>query len=115
AGAVSVPIAVNRNTWSLQVARNMICNAIGRQAYFDESGTHATQREPLLILAGYVAEQEKWVAFNNAWAAVLAEFKIDRFHMKDLRNLRHKRFKHLSPQNRRELLSLLIDLTAATA
>jgi hypothetical protein len=85
------------------------------EAYFDESGTHATQREPLLILAGYVAEQEKWAAFNHAWAAVLAEFKVDSFHMKDLRNLRHKRFKHLSPQNRRELLSLLIDLTAATA
>jgi len=85
------------------------------EVYFDESGTHATNHEPLLIVAGYVAEEEKWARFNEKWATVLAEYKVDRFHMKDLRNLRYKYFRHLSRENRRELLTHLIELTAETA
>jgi hypothetical protein len=85
------------------------------EVYFDESGTHATNDEPLLIMAGYVAEEDKWATFNDRWGRILAEYKTDRFHMKDLRNLRHKRLRHLSRENRRELLSHLIDLTAETA
>lgn len=85
------------------------------EVYFDESGTHSTRDAPLLIIAGYVAEEGKWATFNDRWGRILAEYKIDRFHMKDLRNLRHKRLRHLSKENRRELLSHLIDLTAETA
>lgn len=85
------------------------------EAYFDESGTHATQDEPLLIVAGYLADEAKWSAFDKRWAALLTQFNVDRFHMKDLRNFRHKRFKHLSRANRLELLTNLIDATAETA
>ena len=85
------------------------------EAYFDESGTHATQDESLLIVAGYLAEEAKWSAFEKCWAALLKQFNVDRFHMKDLRNLRHKRYKHLSRANRLELLTNLIDATAEAA
>ncbi len=85
------------------------------EAYFDESGVHATHNDSFLIVAGYLGEEAKWSAFNKRWAAVLSHFNIDRFHMKDLRNLRHKRFRHLTKTDRLELLTTLIDTTAETA
>ncbi|HEY6136638.1 MAG TPA: hypothetical protein VI670_02630 [Thermoanaerobaculia bacterium] len=85
------------------------------ELYLDESGTHDTKDEPLLIMAGYLAEEAKWSRFNQRWSEVLRQFQIDRFHMKDLRNLRHKRLRHLSRTQRLELLTALIAITAETA
>jgi hypothetical protein len=85
------------------------------EAYFDESGTHADPREALLILAGYIADEEEWKTFYTRWKSVLDRFQLPRFHMKDIQNFRHPLFKHLSADDRRSLVVALIDAIADTA
>jgi hypothetical protein len=85
------------------------------QAYFDESGIHTDEATSLLIIAGYVGEQEKWQAFSRAWRSTLDEFQVSHFHMRDIRNGRHPLYRHLSMSRRRELVRHLIELVANTA
>jgi hypothetical protein len=85
------------------------------EAYFDESGSHAEDSTSFLLLAGYVAEAERWRVFETRWKEVLQGFRLERFHTKDLRNFRHSSLKHLDAADRRTLVKALSDLVADTA
>jgi hypothetical protein len=85
------------------------------EAYFDESGSHEETSTSFLLLAGYTAESERWRAFGTRWKRVLEDFRLQQFHMKDIRNFQHSSFKHLGAADRRVLLTALIDLVADTA
>lgn len=54
-------------------------------AYMDPSGTHAGS--PVISISGFVAEESIWIAFHDAWKAVLDKpswpSKLSRFHMVD--------------------------------
>jgi Protein of unknown function (DUF3800) len=49
-------------------------------AYFDASGT---PQETALTMAGYVADEQKWVKFENCWQEILGRENIKSFHMTD--------------------------------
>jgi hypothetical protein len=50
-------------------------------AYLDESGTH--KESATLIVAGYIALADEWIAFEVEWGAILAEYKLGAFHATD--------------------------------
>jgi hypothetical protein len=76
------------------------------EAYLDESGSHGSA--PVLLVAGYVAEAESWRNFSTSWGASLAQYGVQHFHMKEIKNGRSRLFRHLSEEKRRELLELLV-------
>lgn len=49
------------------------------EAYFDESGTHATAR--YLVVAGYVFESENAIVLTRAWQEMLDKYGLPYFHM----------------------------------
>lgn len=50
--------------------------------YLDDSGHPDNQ--PYLVVAGYVADESQWLAFEPQWRAALARFQLgDVFHMTD--------------------------------
>ena len=85
------------------------------EVYFDESGTHEETSTSFLLLAGYTTDPERWQTFGSAWKVVLKEFRLQQFHMKDIRNFRAPSLKHLDAVDRRALLTALINLVADTA
>jgi hypothetical protein len=46
-------------------------------AYFDES---TGNKSPILVVAGFLSTDAKWMMFEREWREVLAEFKIIAFH-----------------------------------
>lgn len=51
-------------------------------AYFDESGTHGRDSKTVVV-AGYLADSDRWLRFNDAWQVALKDYGISYFHMKD--------------------------------
>jgi hypothetical protein len=51
-------------------------------AYFDEAGTHASTR--LTVMAGWVADVDRWRRFESEWARLLARNGISYVHGTDL-------------------------------
>lgn len=49
-------------------------------AYFDASGS--PNREVVTVVAGFLSTSEKWHQFDNCWKAVLSEFEVPYFHMR---------------------------------
>jgi hypothetical protein len=47
----------------------------------DESGTH--NESNFASLAGYVDRSDSWAKFENDWKAVLAQYRVNEFHMTD--------------------------------
>ena len=85
------------------------------ETYFDESAPGRRADDSLLIVAGYVGEEERWRIFEARWRIVLKEFRVSDFHMKNIRNLRHPSFRHLSAQQRRDLVLELIGAVSEAA
>ena len=60
------------------------------EAYFDESGTSGTEREPLTVVSGFIATAQEWLDFDALWRITLKnEFKelhLDWFHMVECEN-----------------------------
>lgn len=52
------------------------------EAYFDESGTH--DGSPVMCVAGYIFEADAAKAFSTAWNAVLRDYDLPYFHMKEI-------------------------------
>jgi hypothetical protein len=52
--------------------------------YLDESGTH--QGAKSLIVAGYLALEEEWTAFELEWRAALSDYQVAAFHATDFAN-----------------------------
>jgi len=50
-------------------------------AYFDESGTKADT--VAVVVAGFIAPAEQWIAFEHDWKRILSMFKVSSLHMRD--------------------------------
>jgi len=63
-------------------------------AYFDESRTD--DRQPVTVVAGFVASFDMWEPFNRKWAALLKKNGWNNLHMKTFYNglSRQERMKH---------------------
>jgi Protein of unknown function (DUF3800) len=80
------------------------------EVYLDESLSYFgldPARTPLLVIAGYVAEEDEWESFSKGWAATLQAFQLSHFHAKELRSSDARLYRHLSFGQRRDLLSRL--------
>ena len=79
--------------------------------YFDESGLD--QRSRTVCIGGYVADSCDWFELGRAWCEVLADSRIDCFHMVDFEN-RQGEFKNWSNEKRfsfiKEVVSLINSL-----
>jgi hypothetical protein len=57
--------------------------------YLDDGGHPDDQ--PFVVVAGYVATESQWLAFEPRWRDALARFDLgDAFHMTDFMHHRHK-------------------------
>jgi len=74
-------------------------------AYLDESGTHSKN---LMILGGFVSTSGRWSDFARECDDIASFFKIETFHMKELRNGNSKRYRHLSVNKRKEMLGCVL-------
>jgi hypothetical protein len=79
-------------------------------AYIDESGTHRQRIHnlPITLVAGYVADVDKWALFSAEWKRILKNYNVGYFHAKEFRNGNSKIFRHLGHIDRRDLLGALI-------
>jgi len=50
-------------------------------AYYDASGSQSD--DGLLVVAGLVSTENKWIRFEREWDAVLSRFGVPYFHMKE--------------------------------
>ena len=51
------------------------------KAYFDDSGTHKGSKS--VVLAGFMASEDEWTAFEHAWQAILNREGLKSFHAAD--------------------------------
>lgn len=51
-------------------------------AYFDDSG-HPAGSGPELVVGGYISSASRWLAFEDEWSAVLSDFAVTAFHMRE--------------------------------
>jgi hypothetical protein len=70
-------------------------------AYFDDSGTSAT--DPVVVVAGYLATVEMWARFDRRWSTLLAQYEITGLHRVDLENFSGE-FKDWNPRRRTEFM-----------
>ena len=77
-------------------------------AYLDESGTHSGS--DVIAVAGYISTPERWEAFETDWRGVLADHRIDHFHMTDF-VARQEQFKGWSEGKRRDCFGRLLAVT----
>jgi hypothetical protein len=80
------------------------------KTYWDESMAEVFGK-PLLVLAAYVAPEEKWRALEGEWKdRVLKAFSIPYFHSAELRSRKHKLYRHLNLAARKSLLSTVCEV-----
>jgi hypothetical protein len=70
-------------------------------AYFDESGTHGDS--PLSAMAGFVGDARQWRKFEKRTGKLFARFKVNVFHMVDVRRT-HKDFEGWTVDRKIEFL-----------
>lgn len=76
-----------------------------RSIYIDESAGEVLGGH-VIVVAGYVASDEAWLAFGNEWQKnVLEAFSLPYFHATDLRNPQKRLCRHLDLPSRRRLLA----------
>ena len=70
--------------WSLswQVRPDRLYMAM--RGFFDESGTHGAEL-PVVIVGGFLATVEQWDAYERDLKALFDEYRVKKFHAKDLR------------------------------
>ena len=79
--------------------------------FFDESGTHLGS--PVLVVAGYVATPEKWLAFDSQWKEVLDSEGLPYFHMNAYEN-RKGLYADWDSRKRVEFLKRLMSIIHST-
>jgi hypothetical protein len=52
-------------------------------AYFDGSGSADDPNVPVLAVAGFIANTDEWMEFDNYWKKVCTDFEVSGLHMKD--------------------------------
>ena len=84
-----------------------------REAFLDESTSMASGK-PVLIVAGFVSEKERWTLFEKKWRkTVLDSYKITHLHSKQIRSHNDKLYRHLNLDARKALLSTAVETIAA--
>ena len=94
--------------WSLswQVRPDRLYMAM--KGFFDESGTHGAD-SPVVIVGGFIATIEQWDAYEHDLKALLDEYRVKKFHAKDLRG-RKGDFKGWPTQRRATFTSRFLRL-----
>lgn len=78
--------------------------------YCDESGADLLGA-PGLWLAGYLASDESWSSFSQAWRTeVLDRYSIPHLHAVELRSRQASLYRHLDLEARRKLLTAACDI-----
>jgi Protein of unknown function (DUF3800) len=72
------------------------------QAFFDDSGTHASSKA--VAIGGCIARPEQWRLFEDEWAQMLARFEINEYHSSDLQGFAGE-FSGWNEEKRRELIT----------
>jgi hypothetical protein len=85
--------------------------------YFDASGAAHQLHNKVLVVGGFIASQEHWLAFEPRWKKVLDAAGVQQFHMSDLvtpskeyagwKNVAGKRERFLT-----EICEIVVDITA---
>lgn len=75
------------------------------EIYIDDSGKE--QDSPSLVLAGYLASEKAWSAFNKNWQGVLDAANIPAFHMVEAWRMGHA-YQHLGALGRNQLIQDLL-------
>src|SRR5437868_10882170 len=71
-----------------------------REAFLDESSSTAAGK-PVMIVAGFVSEKERWTLFEAEWREkVLQPYNITHLHSKQLRSHNGKLYRHLNLDQR---------------
>lgn len=70
-------------------------------AYFDDSGTSAT--DPVAVVAGYLATANMWEMFTGRWNALLGQYGIKQLRRTDLENFKGE-FEGWNPSRRTEFV-----------
>ena len=92
-----------------RLAESEIRHWIAVQAYFDESGHYSDN--DFVCLTGYVATDEAWESFNDAWVKCLLKHGIRGIHMKDLMRLQGAyKDKRWSKEHRDDIVSEFISV-----
>lgn len=80
------------------------------RAYLDDSGKFSDPRETAIVVAGAIADLEKWDSFDQEWRNVLDEFGVSELHMVDLAHFRGDYFLW-DEEKRRTFLDQLCKIT----
>ncbi len=80
--------------------------------FLDDSGTHVGSS--VMSLGGFIARQDRWAMFEAEWAAALADYGLEWFHITDFEN-RRGAFKSWSENKRINRLSRLLTIANRTA
>ena len=76
------------------------------RAYFDESTGNDS---PILVVAGFLADDRLWGRFEPEWKAVLNEWGLTAFHASHFAT-RKKEFRGMSESDRQGLIGRLLDV-----
>jgi hypothetical protein len=76
-------------------------------AYFDDSGHPDNQMA--VVVAGFLAAKDQWIAFDSEWSDTLFEFGVSYFHMADFER-EVGEFKGWKPKKRSKFLNRLLGI-----
>jgi hypothetical protein len=82
----------------------------GMEGYFDDSGS--SSREPVFVLAGFIATTEQWASFSKKWAAKIDGAGLVRFKMAEAMGLYGEFKKGWSPSTRDKFVLELAEIVA---
>lgn len=61
---------------------------MGNRIYIDDSGK--SDQSPVLVLAGYLASEDRWAAFDVEWCNILERFSMPAFHATEVWRLGYR-------------------------
>jgi hypothetical protein len=109
---------IARSLFAVDCLRKLVCVMSGEfTCRWDESGvdpgTGTTPKTdlPILVVAGYLAHVEEWIALEQQWVKVLSEYGLDSFHMTEFIN-NTRPYSTLKGEQREALITSLLDAIA---
>lgn len=79
------------------------------RSYMDEAGKYDDPKNSVVSVCGVISSLDKWTEFEREWKAVLDEFGISSFHMKEFAQFKGE-FKGWPEEKRQALLAKFIDV-----
>jgi hypothetical protein len=80
------------------------------ESYYDESES-SIGGKPILVIAGYIAQKDSWSDFGVQWQhRILDKYHVSHLHAKKLRSRSNKLYRHLTFEQRSEIITTAIEL-----